>query len=332
MVATVGIKEFDLWRPSYGGATVTVVRPGTLTPIPIYLNYDGTVRAENPQTLLTLEQNDISYGRFKAPLYSAEDYSLDVSVGGGETITRRPLTTFDGEDSGGSTIKVPNTTFPRTLASRATYHIHVLDHGELSASAAENSDLINTALGVAASAGGGIVWLPRASFDIQKLNNIPSNVRLVGHGINATVMRANISADIITLTGERSGIEGFTLDGETLPDNSVGVRLGPRVQQKEAPPSLMHCDVKDVLIRRFAKGIEGSYGGAGTILSGGAVKENSVGIELDASDGQISDLILSDLEVSLNVTKGIALHSSQDHDIKDIHIRNCWIQYGPDLL
>ena len=332
MVATVGIKEFDLWRPGYGGATVTVVRPGTVTPIPVYLNQDGTVRAENPQTLLTLEVDDLIYGRFKAPLYAGEDYSLVVSEGGGETITRRPLTTFDGEDAGGATLKVPNTNHARSLKSRASYHIHVLDYGDLSLSAAENSDLINTALGVAASAGGGIVQLPRAAFDIQKLNNIPSNVRLVGHGINATIMRANVAADIITLTGVRSGIEGFTLDGETLPDNSVGVRLGPRIQQNEDPPALAHCDIKDVLVRRFAKGIEASYGGAGTVITGGAVQENTVGIELDARDGQIGDLIFSELDVSLNVDAGIALHSSQDHDVKDIHIRNSWIQDGPALL
>ena len=332
MVATVGIRAFDLWRPGYGGATVTVVRPGTVTPIPIYLNHDATVRAENPQTLLVHEEDGVSYGRFRQPIYAAQDYFLIISEGGGETIHRLPLTALEGQDAGAATLRVPNTMFPRSLANRAAYDIHMLDYGDLSASAAENTDLIDTAIGVAAAAGGGIVRLPRAAFDIQSITNIPSNVRLVGHGVNATIMRASVSADIITLTGVRSGIEGFTLDGVTLPDNSVGVRLGQRVEQNEIPPTLEDCTIRDVLIRRFAKGIEGTYGGSGSIIRGGAVAENNIGVELDAADGDIVNVLFSEVEIDLNIQKGIALLSSQDYDIRDMQLRKCRIKDGTELL
>ena len=332
MARTVGIKDFDLWRPEYGGATVTVVRPGTTVPIPLYLNDDGTIRTGNPQTLLTLDRDGISYGRFKQPIYVAEDYSLIISTGGGETISRVPLSTFEGEDASGALIAVPGTVFPRALRERAAYEINVLDYGDLSASSAENSDLIDRAIGVAAAAGGGIVRLPRAAFDIQSITPVPSNVRLVGHGIGTTIMRASIGADIITLTGERSGIADFELDGQTLPANSVGVRLGPRVQQGVDPPMLEGGHIRDVMIRRFSKGIQASYGGAGFVARGCVITGNNIGVELDAVDGAVDDLLFSECRIGLNSSKGIVLHSSQTHRISDIQIRKSRIQNGPGLL
>ena len=229
MARAVAIREFDLWRPGYGGATVSVVRAGSLESIPLFANDDGTVRIENPQSLLSLDRDGILYGRFRQPVYVIEDYSLLISTGGGEAIARVPLTTLEGEDIGQAIVKAESSTFEREVADRVNYEINVLDYGDLSHSSAENSDLIDRAIGVAAAAGGGVVRLPRAEFDIQALTPIPSNVRLVGHGIGATVMRAAVAADIITLTGVRSGIEGLELDGLTLPGNSVGVRLAARV-------------------------------------------------------------------------------------------------------
>ena len=333
MADTVAVKQFDLWRPGYGGASVTVVRPGTLLPLPIYYNHDGTgEQAPNPQILKSLTLDDVDYGRFNQPVYALEPYSLQISTGGGEAITRVPISTLVGEDANGALLSVPNTNFQRSLQSRAAYEINVLDHGELSNSSAENSDLINRAIGVAAAAGGGTIYLPRGQFEIDAISPLPSHVRLVGHGINATILRAIASADIITITGLYAGIEGFTLDGVNLPANSTGVRFGTRLQPNQAAPQLEDCAVKDVRIRRFTRGIHMSYGGSGVRIHGATIADCQIGIELEALDAGIEHVLISESAVELNTEAGVVLKSTTDHKVKDVQIRKCRLRNGKQLL
>ena len=90
--------------------------------------------------------------------------------------------------------------------------------------------------------------------------------------------------------------------------------------------------MRDVLVRRFERGVQATHGGAGFVMRGCVVTENNIGIELDAIDGPIEDMVLSETRVDLNSSKGIVLHSSQFHRVSDIQIRKCSLRRGPDLL
>lgn len=331
-MTAVAVKEFDLWQPGYAGATVTVLRAGTLVPQPIFHDPDGAQPAPNPQPLLELERDGIRYGRFSAPIYVLEDYSLKVTGGGGEAITRVPLSTLDGEPADRATVTAPGATHARTLAGRAGYEINVLDQGDIGESAAANTDLINAAIGIAAAAGGGTVNLPRGAFGIRAIVQIPSNVRLRGHGVNATIMRGAISDDLITLTGSRAAVEGFTLDGVTVPDGSIGIRLGPRLRASDDVPQLTDCTVRDVLVRRFDTGILATYGAQSATVAFAEIAENNTGLMLEAEDGEIADLHFLEARFALNATRGAALVATREHAVSDIYFHECRFEDGPKLL
>ena len=331
-MGAVAIKEFDLWQPGYDGATVTCVYAGTFTPQPLFYDLDATMPAPNPQTLLSLDDGGTGYGRFALPVYALEDYALKVSSGGGEAITRVPLTSLAGVDASQATAAAPDAGFARRIADRASYTIEVLDFGDITDSAEANTNLVNAAIGRAAALGGGIVKLPAAAFDIRALTPLPSNVRLRGHGIRATVMRAAVEDDIVTLTGRHAGLEELTLDGVIVPESSTGIRLGPRVRAAEDLPTFSEAIVSRVEVRRFERGIAASYGAQGSVVSGCVVSENSTGVELHAEDGAVQDVHFVETLFSLNAAAGCLLKAGRSHAVRAIHFLECRFADGRKLL
>jgi hypothetical protein len=252
-VAVHRIREFDLWQPGYGNATVRVYVAGTTTLAAIYTDEALTAAADNPQTLEARDLDGISYGKFAAPLYTGQAYYLDIDSADQTGIQRPALTSISGENASTCLVTATGGAKARTLADRAADFIFVADYGDLGASADTNTDTITAAVGAAAAAGGGIVLLPPGNLVVNPFT-LPTGVRLEGEGRSVTVVQCQAAADVITLGGDRSGLARLTLDGINLVAGSVGVKT----------VGINETVFDDVEIKRFDTGIHCKGGRRGS--------------------------------------------------------------------
>ena len=227
-MAVHNIAEFGVWRPYYGGATVTVKIAGTNTNADLFTDEGLSVSAANPQTLQTLTQNGISYGKFQNPLYTASPYYLDIDSQETTGVERPALTSLSGENASDATVTPTGGSQATALDNLFARAIDVRDYGVFlptsdgAASAATNNTTLTSAIGVAAAAGGGVVRIPAGTYKINSVT-LSGDVILEGQGREATIIQSETGDKVFTLSGDRAGFRRLTLDGVSLQAGSVGV-------------------------------------------------------------------------------------------------------------
>lgn len=244
---TQRVAEFDIWRPGYAGAVVTVYVAGTTTLASVYTDEALTVAAANPQTLASLTQNDVTYGKFSAPLYTAQAYQISIAGSNEGGIVRPPLTTLAGQNASTATARATDGSVDQTLASVLARSVYATDYGTLSeagGSTATNTATLTAAIGEAASRGGGAVIVPAGTYAFSQIT-LSARVVLVGQGRGVTVLQSQTQDNVVTLSGDQAGLACITLDGIDLQAGSVGV------YSKANDEILFH----DVEVKRFATGL-----------------------------------------------------------------------------
>lgn len=248
---TERIATFDIWRPRYGNALVTVLVANTQTPANIWADEALTIALDNPQRLLTLSQDGIQYGKWAQPVYTGVDYELDIDGADQTGVERIGITSLAGENASAATVLPTGGTVATPLAGIMSRRIHAEDYGEMSdtVSATTNATLV-AAIGAAAADGGGIVELPEGTFPFTSLT-LSAGVVLEGRGRGITTLESQTADKVITLGGNRAGLAGLTLDGVSKIAASEGVYA-----------LLKHETVfDDAEIKRFETGLH-SQGGS----------------------------------------------------------------------
>jgi len=312
------IAEFDIWRPGYGGAVVSVLLPGTTTLASLFLDEDLTEPADNPQTLSSKAHPDgTSFGKFDAPLYIGTSYYL--SIDGIETtgIVRPPFSTLTGEDASEATVKADGSNHAVTLSDYLSQTVNVKNYGSFVAGgggvAATNTSTME--LAIAALTNGGEVYVPPGTYNINDFE-IPEGVVIRGAGREATTLKSVMGAVSFTLVGSRAGFKDITLDGDTLSTNSVGVRS---VGNNETVFS-------SVMVRRFETGLH-FLGGKGHVWNDLSIENTDTGAklhgDLNAGGGgggaAFEDIIWTGGLVSVATVIGVSL-SYEDSVCHNINI------------
>jgi len=223
MAASIRVAEFDIWRPTYGGASVEVLIAGTTTRASLYSDPDLTTGIPNPQTLQSQQEGDgIAYGKFAQPVYVGTSYYLRIDTGEETGVQRLPLTSLEGEDASEAIVTATGGSVARALEDHLAAEVRVENFGALDASASANTAILTAAIGAAAAQGGGQVMLPAGNFPFTQLS-LPQDVILVGKGRGATTLRSEQAQEVITIAGNGAGLRGMTLDGVNLNTGSIGV-------------------------------------------------------------------------------------------------------------
>ena len=300
------IVEFDIWRPGYGGAVVSIYVAGTSTLADVYTDEALTVEADNPQTLSSKSAPDgTNYGKFAAPLYTASSYYLDVDGIENTGIIRAPLASLDGEDASASTVRATGASYDLTLAKFAKQVVYaaafgVLVEGAGGVAATNNATIV---LAIAALSSGGEVVLPAGTYKCTSFN-VPEGVVIRGQGRESTVLESIVGDVSFTLTGSRAGFRDITLDGSVLTTGSIAVKS---VGKNEIV-------FQNVMIRRFETGLY-ALGGKGHVWVDFSIENTENGAKLhgdtDAGDTTLGDLF-EDLTwvgglISVATTIGLSL-------------------------
>lgn len=244
------IAEFDTWQAGYDNASVAVYIAGTTTLASIFSDVLGAVPAANPQTLISHSLDEVNYGKFAVPLYTAANYYLIINSTDQTGIVAAPLTTLTGADISAAVAIATGALQSRSIADYVAESFYARNFGVLGivgsvgASAATNSATIQAAINACAAAGGGRVVVPAGTFAINQLN-IPANVLLTGKSMIGTVLQSAVAAAVLTLQGDRAGLADITIDGVNLQALSIGVYS----------VSINETRFQNVLVKRFNYGM-----------------------------------------------------------------------------
>lgn len=240
------IAEFETWRAGYAGATVRVLVAGTTGLASLFTDEALTQAAANPQTLATRTGPDgATYGKFTAPLYTASAYTLEVNSTDQTGIQRVPLTTLVGVDASQATVQRTGGSMTPTLASIVARTVFANDYGEMSASvAATTTATLAAAIGAAAAQGGGEVVIPAGTYPFNQLT-LSAGIVLRGQSRGVTILQSQVQGNAITVSGDRAGLRGITIDGVDKQANSVGLF-------SKANDEVFFFDAE---IKRFATGL-----------------------------------------------------------------------------
>ena len=249
MVMRVADGLFDIWQPDYANAEVEIVVAGTTdTLATVYTDEALTTPADNPQTLLQYEAAGINYGKFSAPLYTAQAHYLRINSTDETGIFRPAITDLSGEDV--SSAEASPGTVARPLDDILADVIWAENYGVFTASASGNTTILTDAIGAASARGGGAVLLPEGTIAFNQIS-LPARVELVGAGRGVTVLQSQAAGKVVTVTGDAAGLRGLTLDGVNVQSGSVGIYAVGKNELR----------INDVSVRRFETGIE-QRGGA----------------------------------------------------------------------
>ena len=222
MANVARILDFDTWRPTYAGATVEVLRPGTTTLLSVFLDQALTQPADNPQTLQTMTVGAVNYGKFAQPLYVNAPYQLRIN-GVDQTGVNTPgLTELIGQNAGYMLSATQRGGYLRRLIDRFDDFVFARDYGALGGESATNTATLTRAIGAVAGQGGGLVILPYGTFPFTTLT-LPANVVLQGQHFAATTLQSQEAEAVITLSGDYCGLSDVTLDGVSVQASSIGV-------------------------------------------------------------------------------------------------------------
>lgn len=227
-MASTRLEEFDIWRPGYGFASVTVLIGGTTQLAPIFLDEACTQPAVNPQTLIQQTNDGISYGKWAQPLYTEQPYELSINSVDRTGVVPVPLVTLEGEDASLATVIPSGASVAGNLDDLLARRIDVRDFGTFTAanqpnaSATTNANTLAEAVAQAGGAGGGYVEIPGGTYQFTTLS-LPAGVKLRGVAETATVLQSLQKGAVVTLTGPDAGFEDMTLDGVNQVTGSIGL-------------------------------------------------------------------------------------------------------------
>lgn len=303
---TKRIAEFDLWRPGYGNANVAIYLPGTTTLAAVFEDEALTVPADNPQILAAKSHPDgTTYGKFEKPLYTGSSYFLSVDGIENTGIVRPPFSSLIGEDASGATVTAAGSSYPVPLEKIVALSVNVALYGEFVAgsSGVAATNTATLALAIAALTNGGEVHIPSGTYQISGLE-LPQGVVLVGDSRESTILQSIMGAVTFTIVGDRAGFKNITLDGNSLSENSVGIRS---VGNDE-------ITFDSVMIRRFETGIH-FLGGKGHVWNDFSIENTQTGAKLhgdmDAGNGSgggnFADLVWTGGLVSVGSGIGLSL-------------------------
>lgn len=238
----IRIPDFDLLRPGYAGATVTVYKAGTTDLADLFSDEAGTASIGNPQTLTTTTIAGVAAGKFAQSVYTDDSYYLDIDTGEQTGVSRIPITTLDGTDADDAEVQPTGRSRRRALKDHLAQQIWAEDLGAFTGSASGNNSILQAAIGVAAAVGGGEVLLPAGTITFTQLT-LPAGVVLRGKGREVTTLQSVVGAIVVLANGDRCGMRDLTLDGLSQQVNSFGFVLTNR--------SLIVLD--NVRIKRFER-------------------------------------------------------------------------------
>lgn len=239
------VHEFDIRRPGYAGAQVTVLIAGTTTPANCFSDPALTVATDNPMTLTSeADAFGVQYGRFLNPVYVGVPYQLVIDGADTTGIERLPIYSLEGVDASLATVKSLRGSANTTLAAWLDTEIHTVAFGILGGSSVTNTTIIAGAIAAAAAQGGGRVRLPSGNYPFTTLT-LPQGVILAGEGRLATTLRSIEAQAVITLGGDYAGLEDMTLDGVNLVAGSIGL----------TGVGIDFVHLRDVTVKRFDKGL-----------------------------------------------------------------------------
>lgn len=295
---TKRIAEFDLWRPGYGGAVVSVYLAGTTTLASIYTDEDLTVAADNPQTLSSRSDPDgTNSGKFAAPVYVGTSYYLSIDGIENTGIIRPGLSDLAGEDSSEAEITASGSGYALSLEDFAALSVNVAAYGAFVAGsggvAATNTATME--LAIAALANGGEVIVPAGTYKVNSFE-VPEGVVIRGAGREATTLQSILGAVSFTLVGDRAGFRDITLDGSSLSTDSIGVKATAKNETV----------FNSVMIRRFETGMH-FLGGKGHVWNDLSIENTETGAKLHGDDSAFEDLIWVGGLVSVATTIGVSL-------------------------
>lgn len=223
---TKRIAEFDLWRPGYGGAVVNIYVAGTTTLADVFTDEALTIEADNPQTLSAMEaEGGTRYGKFPAPIYTAQSYYLSIDGIENSGIVRPGFSSLDGEDASDAEVIATGASYPVTLADIAGRQVNVSNFGVFvegsGGVAATNTATME--LAIAALPNGGFVNVAAGLYKVNDFD-VPEGVVIRGQGIDATTLLSVLGAESFTIVGDSAGFKDITLDGSSLSTGSIGIR------------------------------------------------------------------------------------------------------------
>lgn len=309
----IRIPDFDTYREGYGSATITVYKAGTTVVASLFADEAGTIPLANPQTLTTTTINNRTFGRWAQPVYVNESYYWDANAQQQSGAARIPLFTLDGANGNDLLVTAEGGTVARALSEHAGQFILVENFGTLDNSSANNTTVIQAAIGAAAALGGGYVILPAGIYPVNSLT-LPAAVVLVGAGRGITTLQMPVSADFLTMAGDRSGFADITLDGVSKQSGSVGVKAINRAR----------LYIRDAEVKRFDTGLY-LKGGTFNDWRGLIVTDHNTGLKLhgDTTDsgsafqfniwdgGEIS--ICTTIGVDLSYESAECSHNALNH-------------------
>lgn len=273
MVLSSLVSEFDVWREGYASAVVRIYAANTTTLLSVYSDVDLTSTVVNPQVLITKTDSlGVTYGKFATPIYVGAAYYLDINTIEQTGIRGIPLLTIAASDMSLGLVTATSASQARTAADRAADTIHALDYGAIGSSASTNTTTLQTAIGAAASNGGGRVLLPDGVIPFNQLT-VPQYVILSGVDRNATTLQSQIEGRVIELTSDGAGLEDLTLDGVAQLPGSTGLY----------GLSIDRVQLRQVEIKRFHQGVM-FRGGRDHVYRDVNITNNSVGISLRGDD------------------------------------------------
>lgn len=330
--------EFDTWRPGYGGASVLAVREGTTEHAALYADPGLTTPLPNPQTLLTLiDENGRRYGRWAQHVYTPHAVRLVINETAVTGIVRPPLYALAGENASTAVAAPRRGGTVQTLAALFDRMLFAEDFGTMAAAYGTNAVTasLTRAIAAAAAQGGGTVYLPAGDVRISAVT-LPENVVLEGQGPGVTTIVADSAQAIITVAGDSAGLRNLTLDGVNLATGSIGVygvgRVGivlDRVEIKRFADGLLlrgasYCYWNDLSITNCVKAAQlrgdtdpsgGGLGGEirGIHWRGGAVTLNTTsGVELVFFDDLVDGVTLDGVLIASNLGDGLLINGGRN--------------------
>lgn len=238
---------FDIWRPGYGGATVTAYIAGTTTKASLYEDEALTVAASNPQVLQIWDQNGGNYGKLTRPLYTSSAHFLSIDSAENTGIIRPPLTTLVDQDASDADVTPTGGSVARPLEDLLADAIQAENYGQIGplVGASTNNATITAAANAAAALGGGAVLLPEGALPFNSLT-LAAGVVLVGRGRGVTTLQSQTAGKVITFGGDRAGLANLTLDGVAKAASSIGVYSKAKNETY----------FREVEVKRFETGIQ----------------------------------------------------------------------------
>lgn len=300
------VSEFDIWRPGYGGAVVGIYVAGTSTLANVYTDEALTQAADNPQTLESMEaEGGVRYGKFAAPLYTAQSYYTSINGIENTGIVRPAFSSLSGEDASAATVQAAGASYGVTLAALAGREVNAANFGAFvegsGGVAATNTTTLE--LAIAALSDGGVVKIPAGLYKVNAFD-VPEDVIIQGQGAEATTLECINGSDAFTIVGDGGGFRDITLDGNTLTSGSVGV--------KSVGNDAVVFDA--VLIKRFETGAH-FLGGKSHVWHDLSIENTATAIKLhgdtdagDSTNGDaFEDLIWVGGVVSVATTLGVSM-------------------------